>query len=134
MHATKWTRDAGSTSGSWRRSYIQNFHPKTNFMLCVTVAQSFCLNPFFPLNIVGSYWLTPFASPHLGEPPNGLKFLTKGNQLRANPLYFQNHAKSIPNSSLNKSNPSQNTKLVSWGIKASSTTQKPVISNIPNSI
>ena len=48
--------------------------------------------------------------------------------------YFQNHAKSMPNSSLNKSNPSQNTKLVSWGIEASSTTQKLVISNTPNSI
>ena len=25
---------------------------------------------YFPLNIVGSNWLTPFASPHLGEPTN----------------------------------------------------------------
>ena len=37
---------------------------------------------FFPLNIVGSHWPTPSANPHLGEPPNGLKFLTKGNQLK----------------------------------------------------
>ena len=35
--------------------------------------------------------------------------------IKENPLYFQNHVKSIPNSSLNKSNPSQNTKIVSWG-------------------
>ena len=31
----------------------------------------------------------------------------------------------MPNSSLKKSNLSQDTKLVSWGLKASSTTQKP---------
>ena len=84
--AIKWARDTGSTSGSWRRSYIQNFYPKIAFMLWVTVAQSFCLTPpppfFFPLNIVGSHWPTPSASPHLVEPPNGLKFLTKGNQLK----------------------------------------------------
>ena len=47
MRATKWVRDTGSISGSWRRSYIQNFHPKTAFMLWVTVAQSFCPNQFF---------------------------------------------------------------------------------------
>ena len=33
--------------------------------------------------------------------------------IKENPLYFQNHAKSIRNSSLNKNNPSQNTKIVS---------------------
>ena len=82
MHATKWVRDTNSTSGSWKRSCIQNFHPKTVFMLWVTMAQSFCPNPLFPLNIIGSHWPTPSTGPHLGEPPNGLKFLTKGNQLK----------------------------------------------------
>ena len=33
MRATKWARDTDSTSGSWRRSCIQNFHPKIAFML-----------------------------------------------------------------------------------------------------
>ena len=47
IRATKWARDTGSTSGLWRRSCIQNFHPKIAFMLCVTVAQSFYSNPFF---------------------------------------------------------------------------------------
>ena len=37
MRATKWARDIGSTSGSWNRSCIQNFHPKI-FMFCVTMA------------------------------------------------------------------------------------------------
>ena len=44
---------------------------------------------FFPLNIVGSHWPTPSASPHLGEPPNGLKFLTKGNQLKKTHFIFK---------------------------------------------
>ena len=73
---------ASQTHGGGLISKIST--PKTAFMLWVTVAQSFCLTPFcffFPLNIVGSHWPTPFSSPHLGEPPNGLKFLTKGNQL-----------------------------------------------------
>ena len=38
MCATKWARDTGSTSSSWNRSCIQNFHPKIVFMLWVTVA------------------------------------------------------------------------------------------------
>ena len=38
MRATKWARDTGSTSGSWGRSCIQNFHPKTDFILWVTMA------------------------------------------------------------------------------------------------
>ena len=50
MHATKWARDTSSTSGSWRRSCIQNVHPKIAFMLWVTVVQSFCHNPVLPLN------------------------------------------------------------------------------------
>ena len=75
MRATKWARDPGSTSGSWRRSCIQNFHPKTAFMLWVTVAQSFFLIPFFPLKMVGSHWPTLAASSHLVEPPNSLKQL-----------------------------------------------------------
>ena len=45
--ATKWAKDTGNTSGSWRRSCPQNFHPETAFMLWVTVVQSFCPNPFF---------------------------------------------------------------------------------------
>ena len=36
--ATKWARDTGSTSGSWNRSCIQNFHSKIVFMLWVTMA------------------------------------------------------------------------------------------------
>jgi len=58
----------------------------------------------------------------------------KRQPIRANPLYFPNHVKCMPNSSLNKSNPSQDIKLVSCWIKASATTKKPVISNTPNSI
>ena len=80
MCATKWARDTGSTSSSWRRSCIQNFHPKTAFMLCVTVAQSFCPNLFFPLKMVGSHWPTSAASSHLVEPPNGLKQLKMRSQ------------------------------------------------------
>ena len=72
MRATKWARDTCSTSGSWKRTCIQNFHHKTAFMLYVTVAQSFCPNLFFPLKMVGSHWPTSTASSHLVEPPNGL--------------------------------------------------------------
>ena len=78
--ATKCARDTGSTSGSWRRYCIQNFHPKTTFMLWVTVAQSFFPNPFFPLKMVGSHWPTSAASSHLVEPPNGLKQLKMKSQ------------------------------------------------------
>ena len=60
IRATKWARDNGSTLGSWRRSYTQNFYPKTVFMLWVTMAQSFCPNlillPYFlfhPKNTTG---------------------------------------------------------------------------------
>ena len=69
MRATKWARDTGSTSNSWRRSCIQNFHHKIAFMLWVTVAQSFYPNPFFSLKMIGSYWPTLAASSHLDEPP-----------------------------------------------------------------
>ena len=78
--ATKWARDTGSILGSWRRSCIQNFHPKTAFMLCVTVAQSFCPSLFFPLTMVGSHWPTSAASSHLVKPPNGLKQLKMRSQ------------------------------------------------------
>ena len=44
MRTTKWARDAGSTSGSWKRSCTQNFHLKRVFILWVTVAQSFYPN------------------------------------------------------------------------------------------
>ena len=80
MRATKWARDTGSTSGSWRRSCIQNFHPKTAFMLWVIVAQSFCLNPFFPLKMVGFHWPTSAARSYLVESPNGLKQLKMRSQ------------------------------------------------------
>ena len=43
---TKWARDTGSTSGSSRRSCIQNFHFKRGFMLWVTVPLIFSLAPF----------------------------------------------------------------------------------------
>ena len=49
-------------------------------MLWVTVAQSFCPNPFFPLKMVGSHWPTSAASSHLVEPPNGLKQLKMRSQ------------------------------------------------------
>ena len=55
MRATKWARDIGSTSSSWRKSCIQNFHLKRVFMLWLTSAQNFCSSPFLPLNIVGSH-------------------------------------------------------------------------------
>ena len=80
MRATKLARDTGSTLGSWRRSCIQNFHPKTTFMLWVTAAQSFCPNIFFPLTMVGSHWPTSAASSHLVKPPNGLKKLKMRSQ------------------------------------------------------
>ena len=47
MRATKWVKDTNSTSGSWRRSCTRNFHPKTAFILWLTMAQSFRLNAFF---------------------------------------------------------------------------------------
>ena len=46
MRTTKWVRDTGSTSGSWRRSCTQNFHLKRAFMLWVTVSLIFSLAPF----------------------------------------------------------------------------------------
>ena len=49
-------------------------------MLWLTIAQSFCPNPFLPLNIIGSHWRTLDASPQLGEPPNGLKQLKMWSQ------------------------------------------------------
>ena len=59
MRATKWARDTGSTSGSWRKSCIQNSHPKTAFMLWVTVTQL----PFFCLkHKVDPKWLVLFAA------------------------------------------------------------------------
>ena len=80
MRATKWARYTGSTSNSWRRSCIQNFHHKIAFMLWVTVAQSFYPNPFFPFKMVGSHWSTSVASSYLVEPPNGLKQLKMRSQ------------------------------------------------------
>ena len=75
MHATKWARDTGSTSGSWRRSCIQNFYPKTDCDPKVSVRTN-----FFPLKMVGSHWPTSTASSHLVEPPNGLKQLIMRSQ------------------------------------------------------
>ena len=49
-------------------------------MLWVTVAQSFCPNPFFPLKMVGFHYPTSAASSHLVEPPNGLKQLKMRSQ------------------------------------------------------
>ena len=46
MHATKWARDTSSTSSSWRRSCIQNFHLKRAFMLWVSVPLIFNPAPF----------------------------------------------------------------------------------------
>ena len=80
MRNTKWAKNTGSTLSSWRRSCIQNFHPKAAFMLWVTIAQSFCPNPFFPLKMVGSHWPTLAVSSHLVEPPNGLKQLKMRSQ------------------------------------------------------
>ena len=51
IRATKWTRDTGSTSCSWRISCTQNFHHKRVFMLWLIVDQSFYPNlillPYF---------------------------------------------------------------------------------------
>ena len=49
-------------------------------MLWLTVDQNFCSNPFLPLNIVGSHWPALAASPHLDEPPSGVKQLKMGSQ------------------------------------------------------
>ena len=49
MHATKWERDIGSTSGSWRRSCTWNFHLKTAFMLRWLWPNfwTFCMSPAY---------------------------------------------------------------------------------------
>ena len=52
MPVTKWAKDTSSTSGSWRRSCTWNFHPKTAFMLWLTMALS---EPIFPLK---NNWLS----------------------------------------------------------------------------
>ena len=57
IRATKWVRDTGSTLGSWKRSCTQNFHPKTTFMLWVTVAQLFCYTIFCLKHITNPKWL-----------------------------------------------------------------------------
>ena len=57
MRATKWERDIGSTSGSWRKSCTWNFHPKTAFMLWVTVAQLFCYTIFCLKHKADPKWL-----------------------------------------------------------------------------
>ena len=58
-------------------------------------------------------WPTPSATPHHKWASQWFEISDQRQPIKENPLYFQNHAKSIPNSSLNKSNPSQNTKIVS---------------------
>ena len=78
--------------------------------------------------MVGSYWPTSAANSHSSEPKKKKK---KANEGLVKHLPIN---ESMPNSSLNKSNPSQDTKLISWGIKAFSTTKNPVISNTLNSI
>ena len=62
MHATKWERDIGSTSGSWRKSCTWNFHPKTAFMLWVTVAQLFYYTIFCLKHRADPKWLAWYAA------------------------------------------------------------------------
>ena len=58
------------------------FPPQNSFYALGDRGPKFLPKPFFfPLNIVDFHWPTPSISPHLDEPPNGLKFLTKGNQI-----------------------------------------------------
>ena len=83
------------------------------------------LNPFFPLKMVAFLWPTLADNSHSSEQKK------KANEGLVKHLPIN---ESMPNSSLNKSNPSQDTKLISWGIKAFSTTKNPVISNTLNSI
>jgi len=73
IHATKWTRETSSISNLCMRSCTWKFYLKRTFILWPIVAQSFFPNPFLPLNIASSHLPISVASPHLGEPPNGLK-------------------------------------------------------------
>ena len=62
------------------------FPPQNNFYTPADYGSKFLPEPFFPLKMFGSHWLTSASSPHLGGPPNGLKCLTKGNQLEQIPF------------------------------------------------
>ena len=117
MRAIKWARDTGSTSSSWRRSCIKNFHPKIDFMLWVTVAQSFCPNPFFPLKMVGFHWPTSAASSHLVKPPNGLKQLKMRSQWRFSQAFPLMMIKVILPFIQTKANLKITTCLTPWGPK-----------------
>ena len=133
MCATKWARDTSSTSSSWKRSCTRNFHLETAFILWLIEAQSFYPNPFFPLKwlaLISQLQLLALIQVSLPMVWNNWK----GGANEGLVKHFSNHVKSMSNSSLNKSNPSQNTKLVSWGIKVFSTTKNLVVSNTPNSI
>ena len=62
--ATKWARDASSTSSSWRRICTQNFHFKRVFILWFTVVQLFCSTVFCLKHIANPKWLalSPIAT------------------------------------------------------------------------
>lgn len=117
MRATKWARDTGSTSSSWRRSCIQSFHPKIAFMLWVTVAQSFYSNLFFPLKMVGAHWPTSATSSHLVEPPNGLKQLKMRSQWGFSQAFSLMMIKVILHFIQTKANLKITTCLTPWGPK-----------------
>ena len=54
--------------------------PQNSFYALADYDPKFLPKPFFSLKMVSSHWPTSAASPHLGEPPNGLKELKKGSQ------------------------------------------------------
>ena len=108
------------------------FLPQNSFFALSDCDSKFLPKPFFFFFFSFKHnWPTPSATPHHKWASQWFEISDQRQPIRSNPLYFQNHAKSLPNSSLNKSNTSQNTKIILYGIKASSTTQKPVKSNTP---
>ena len=134
MRATKWARDTGSTSGSGRRSCIKNFHPKTAFILWVTMAQSFYPNLFFPLTMVGSHWPTLAASSHLVKPPNGLKQLKMRSQWGFNQAFPLMMIKVILPFIQTKANLKITPYLTPWGLKPFLLTKNQSHRAPPNSI
>ena len=83
------------------------FPPQNSFYTLADYGLKFPLEPFFPLKMVGSHWPTLATSSLWGKPPNGLKQLKKGGANEGLVKHFPNHVKSMPNSSLNKSNLNQ---------------------------
>ena len=98
------------------------------------MAQSFFPNPFLPLNIAGSHLPISVASPHLGEPPNGMKQLKRESQWEFSQAFFLNDDKSKHSFYPNKSKPKGYYFFNTVGSKAFFIDQKPVTKSTQNSI